>query len=139
MTEGGSSITTYVPQIASQYFPFPLLAYQTDNFNEKLLGWKDDEKGYAWYDITEDAWSLLRKFRGYDGIKQVFSKIHYWELPSSSVRENRDPDGDFQDGSSTEQAQKTNQGLCGNQAEYGCDSTDGEEELEERLNARLSL
>ena len=79
MTKEGSSISTYVPQIASKYFPFPLLAYNTEHFDNRLLGWNDADKGYKYYDITTDAWRLLRKFGSRND--HAFSKIQYWDLP----------------------------------------------------------
>lgn len=92
MTADHTSITTYVPQMASQYFPFPLLAYNTHHFDERLLGWRDELKKYDWYDITTDAWNLLHKFGRRDD--DVFSRIQYYELPGQEEKKEESPDGE---------------------------------------------
>lgn len=71
-----ASISSYVPQVVSSVFSYPLLACSIDNIDEYLLEWTDPDKPYTFYDLTKDAKVLLR---GTDvSEKKVFSQIaHY--------------------------------------------------------------
>lgn len=71
------SINTYVPQIDSSVYSYPLLACNIDKIDKSLLEWTDpDRPDFVFYDLTKDAEVLLR---GMDvGKKVVFSQIaHY--------------------------------------------------------------
>jgi hypothetical protein len=81
-------ISSYVPQVHSSMFPYPLLACSlkalTDGEVYRLLDWSDPDRPHAFYDLTIDANVLLR---GTSGSREmnVFSKIQYWP-PSNSIR-----------------------------------------------------
>jgi hypothetical protein len=55
------SISTYVPQVESPVFSYPLLACSIDGIDHDLLDWTDpDRPDFVFYDLTRDADVLLR-------------------------------------------------------------------------------
>ena len=70
------SINSYVPEVESPVFSYPLLACNIDNIDADLLEWTDPDRPHAYYDLTKDAEVLLR---GSDvSSKTVFSQIAHW-------------------------------------------------------------
>jgi len=78
------SISSYVPQVESQVFSYPLLACSVDKIDVELLEWTDPDRPHSFYDLTKDAEFLLR---GTDVSSiQVFSQIyHYPPVKSAST------------------------------------------------------
>ena len=70
------SINTYVPEVDSPFFSYPLLACNIDDIDTDLLEWTDPDRPHAFYDITKDAEVLLRGM-DVEG-KVVFSQISHW-------------------------------------------------------------
>lgn len=70
------SISTFVPQVESPVYAYPLLACSVDDIDDELLDWTDPDRPYSFYDLTKDAAVLLK---GIDvSNKVVFSRIvHY--------------------------------------------------------------
>lgn len=70
------SICSYVPEVQSAVFSYPLLACNVDNIDKDLLEWTDPDRPHSFYDLTKDAEVLLR---GTDvSSKIVFTQIaHY--------------------------------------------------------------
>ena len=70
------SINSYVPEVDSPIFSYPLLACNVDNIDSDLLEWTDPDRPHAFYDLTKDAEVLLR---GQDvSSRVVFSQVaHY--------------------------------------------------------------
>jgi len=75
------SINTYVPQVQSEVYSYPLLACHVDDIDKDLLDWTDpDHPDFVFYDLTRDADVLLR---GMDvSAKTVFSQIQYFPPPN---------------------------------------------------------
>lgn len=74
------SISSYVPQIESSVFSYPLLAANIDKIDSELLDWNDPDRPHAFYDLTKDAEIMLR---GMDiSSKVVFSQIAHWPPPN---------------------------------------------------------
>jgi hypothetical protein len=73
------SISSYVPQVESSVFSYPLLAANIDHIDSDLLDWNDPDRPHAFYDLTKDAEIMLR---GMDiSSKVVFSQIAHWPPP----------------------------------------------------------
>jgi hypothetical protein len=76
-----SVISSYVPQVHSPVFSYPLLACSISRFSaddlRRLMDWTDPDRPHAFYDLTTDADVLLRGTLNRDS-KNVFSKISYW-------------------------------------------------------------
>eukprot|EP00546_Thalassionema_frauenfeldii_P014586 CAMPEP_0178929534 /NCGR_PEP_ID=MMETSP0786-20121207/20660_1 /TAXON_ID=186022 /ORGANISM="Thalassionema frauenfeldii, Strain CCMP 1798" /LENGTH=762 /DNA_ID=CAMNT_0020605815 /DNA_START=863 /DNA_END=3151 /DNA_ORIENTATION=- len=76
------SISSYVPQVKSSIFPYPLLAVNTEDVDEELYEWKDPEKPYSYYDITRDASQVLKDhMMPEEEIQSLFSRIKHWSPP----------------------------------------------------------
>ena len=70
------SINSYVPEVQSPIFSYPLLACNIDRIDSDLLEWTDPDRPHAFYDLTKDAEVLLRGQVA--SSKVVFSQIaHY--------------------------------------------------------------
>ena len=70
------SINTYVPQVASTVFSYPLFACNIDGIDEDLFDWTDPDRPHSYYDLTKDAEEVLR---GLDiSHKHVFSTLHHF-------------------------------------------------------------
>ena len=79
------TITTYIPEVESSIFPYPLLACNVDNIDPDLLAWTDPDRPYAYYDLTKDAEVLLR---GQDvSTKVVFSQIAHFPPETKKTNE----------------------------------------------------
>mmetsp|Transcript_27370 Transcript_27370/g.65782 ORF Transcript_27370/g.65782 Transcript_27370/m.65782 type:complete len:1071 (-) Transcript_27370:1369-4581(-) len=73
------SISSYVPEVKSELFSYPLLAVDTDGIDEELYEWKDPDKPYSYYDLTRDARQILNDSKiPDDGIKSHFSTVKHW-------------------------------------------------------------
>jgi hypothetical protein len=73
------SINSYVPEVKSAVFSYPLLACSIDRIDKDLLEWTDPDRPHAFYDLTKDAEILLR---GTDvSSKSVFTQIAHWPPP----------------------------------------------------------
>jgi hypothetical protein len=74
------SAGTYVPQVNSPLYAYPLLACSIKNIRSEditnVLDWTDPDKPHSFYDLTEDADVLLRGTLDMD--KSVFSEVFYW-------------------------------------------------------------
>lgn len=75
------SISTYVPEVQSKVFSYPLLACNFDGIDEDLLDWADPDRPISFYDLTKDADILLRDTDVTS--KVVFSQIFHWPPPPS--------------------------------------------------------
>jgi hypothetical protein len=76
------SISTYVPQVDSPVYAYPLLACNVDGIDPELMDWTDPDRPYSFYDLTKDAEVLLK---GMDvSQKVVFSQIVHWPPPEAA-------------------------------------------------------
>jgi len=74
-----AAISSYVPEVKSDVFPYPLVAVDTDDVDEELYEWKDPEKPYSYYDLTRDANEILKeKLLPEKEVKSLFSRIKHW-------------------------------------------------------------
>ena len=79
------SINSYVPEVESPVFSYPLLACHIDNIDKDLLEWTDPDRPHSFYDLTRDAEVLLR---GTDvSSKVVFSQIAHWPPPKKKAEQ----------------------------------------------------
>ena len=74
MHEG--SISTYIPQVESSLFSYPLLACDTSNVADGFYDWTDPDRPHSAYDLTKDAEYLC----GPDlmDIRHSFSSIKHY-------------------------------------------------------------
>ncbi|GKY91514.1 hypothetical protein MPSEU_000123600 [Mayamaea pseudoterrestris] len=70
------SISTYVPQIESKIYSYPLLACNVDKIDMELLDWTDPDRPHSFYDLSKDAKILIQ---GMDvSANTVFSQVAHW-------------------------------------------------------------
>lgn len=70
------SISTYVPQVTSNVFSYPLLACNIKGIDTNLFEWTDPDRPHSYYDLTKDADELLE---GTDiSSRTVFSTIRHY-------------------------------------------------------------
>lgn len=80
-------MSTYVPQVTSNVFAYPLFACDISNVDEDLFDWKDPDHDFSYYDLTKDADELLR---GMDiTSKTVFSTLTHWPPESKNTGSSR--------------------------------------------------
>jgi len=88
------SISTYIPQVQSAVYAYPLLACDgIDDVDDDLLDWTDNDRPHSFYDLTRDARALLR---GADLVdtKVVFSQIAHWPPRSAAASEMEEDGGE---------------------------------------------
>ena len=73
------SISSYIPEVRSALFSYPLLAVDTDQLDEELYEWKDNDRPYSYYDLSRDACNVLKDARSESDIKSLFSSVTYWK------------------------------------------------------------
>lgn len=78
------SMSSYVPQVNSHIFSYPLLASNIDNIDTNLLDWTDPDRKHSFYDLTKDAEVLLRGKEF--GNNVVFSQIAHWPPPGKEKK-----------------------------------------------------
>lgn len=70
------SINTYIPQIDSPVFSYPLLACSIEGIDEDLFDWTDSDRARSFYDLTLDSEELCQGI--HVSAKNVFSKVAHW-------------------------------------------------------------
>jgi hypothetical protein len=76
------SISTFVPQVESSLYSYPLLACHSNGVDVDLFDWTDPERPHSYYDLTEDADELIGDRSVRD--KLVFSIVSH--VPSPEFR-----------------------------------------------------
>ncbi len=76
-------MSSYIPQVQSSYFPYPLVACPVEDFDEKLFDWASPFHSYEYYDLTLDAEAIVQQDNEEGNERHVaeraFSKVKYWE------------------------------------------------------------
>lgn len=72
------TISSYIPEVRSHLFSYPLLAVDTDNVDPELYEWKDPDRPYSYYDLSRDARTVLDGIRSEDEVKSLFSSVTHW-------------------------------------------------------------
>jgi hypothetical protein len=70
-------MNTYIPQVRSPVFSYPLLATNITGLDTGLLEWTDPDREFEFYDLTKDAERLLRGSTDISS-KVVFSQVKHW-------------------------------------------------------------
>jgi hypothetical protein len=73
------SISTFVPQVESSLYSYPLLACHSSGVDTDLFDWTDPERPHSYYDLTEDADELIGDRSVRD--KLVFSIVSHFPPP----------------------------------------------------------
>jgi hypothetical protein len=69
-------MSTYVPQVSSTVYSYPLFACNIDGIDKELFDWTDPDNPHSFYDLTKDADEVLG---GLDvSQKRVFSTLRHW-------------------------------------------------------------
>ena len=86
-----ASIRSYILQAQSDYFLYPLLAFESPNgINDNLYAWKDPKNPYSYYDLTKDITEVFMETLlspEMNASKSLFSTVKYW-LPEKTVPQN---------------------------------------------------
>jgi len=70
------AIDSYIPQVRSFQFPYPLILCDVKGIDECLFNWNDPDGPRSYYDITIDAETFLK---GTSLTKSdVFSRVQHW-------------------------------------------------------------
>jgi len=73
------SISSYIPQVDSPIFSYPLVAASTKNIHDELFSWDDPERPYEYYDLSKDAEYLMEGIA--DLSEGAFSQVVHWPPP----------------------------------------------------------
>jgi hypothetical protein len=75
-------IGSYIPQVGSPLFAYPLLLCDISDVDTNLFNWTDPEKEHLYYDVTQDAKELL----GEKPLpKHLFGRVKYWPLVAEDL------------------------------------------------------
>mmetsp|Transcript_8508 Transcript_8508/g.12383 ORF Transcript_8508/g.12383 Transcript_8508/m.12383 type:complete len:973 (+) Transcript_8508:76-2994(+) len=80
------SMDSYIPQVKSTLFNYPLIGCKTDNIDDSLFSWRDPDKPYDFYNLTKDAEDIL----GRPPPNKAFSVIKHWPPGEDVENENED-------------------------------------------------
>ena len=74
-----AAISSYIPEVRSHLFSYPLLAVDTDCIGDELYEWSDPDRAYSYYDLTRDARQILKDcMMPEDEFKSLFSVVKHW-------------------------------------------------------------
>merc|ERR1712157_269876 len=73
---------TYIPQVFSKEFAYPLIAVDTSKIDDTLYDWQSD-KPFSYYDITIDFKEVVSRVGEYDASKTYFSIVKHWPSDNS--------------------------------------------------------
>ena len=77
-----ASIRSYILQAQSDYFLYPLLAFESPNgINDNLYAWKNPQNPYLYYDLTKDITEVFMEtllLLEMNTSKSLFSTVKYW-------------------------------------------------------------
>lgn len=48
-------VSSYLPEVKSNLFAYPFLAFDTSGLDEQLYDWKDPDREYQYYDLSNDV------------------------------------------------------------------------------------
>ena len=81
------SISAFIPQVQSDVFSYPLLAFASEGIDSDLYDWTDPDRPYSYYDLTIDAKDLLEGLEGFDfSQKNVFSILSHRPPPKEEAK-----------------------------------------------------
>ena len=81
------TIDTYIPQIHSTQFSYPLLACDENDFDQSLITWTDHVRGYSFYSLLYDVEDILDKKLSENPEIRVFHKVCHWPPPDLHAKE----------------------------------------------------
>lgn len=79
-------IDSYVPQVKSNHYTYPLIACNIDNICDSLMSWKDPTKPYDYYNLTKDAEKIFEG-TNYAVNVHALSKITHWPPDDDSSKD----------------------------------------------------
>jgi len=76
------SKTTYIPELESHLYPYPLIACDTSQIPDDLFDWSDPDKPHEHYDLTLDAKKILSNQAYMDLTQNAISTVKHWPPPA---------------------------------------------------------
>ena len=77
------TIASYIPQVPSELFAYPLLLVDTKGVDSHLFDWQDPDKPHSHYDVTQDLETIM----GRTGFADAFAKVAHWDKTQSKTPE----------------------------------------------------
>eukprot|EP00541_Cyclophora_tenuis_P005816 CAMPEP_0116559546 /NCGR_PEP_ID=MMETSP0397-20121206/10460_1 /TAXON_ID=216820 /ORGANISM="Cyclophora tenuis, Strain ECT3854" /LENGTH=448 /DNA_ID=CAMNT_0004085335 /DNA_START=325 /DNA_END=1671 /DNA_ORIENTATION=- len=74
------SASTYIPQVQSGLYSYPLLACSCTGLDPDIFDWQDPDRPHKYYDLTLDAMDIIEGCD--DGTKRVFSIVSHRQPPA---------------------------------------------------------
>mmetsp|Transcript_13898 Transcript_13898/g.28341 ORF Transcript_13898/g.28341 Transcript_13898/m.28341 type:complete len:1352 (-) Transcript_13898:32-4087(-) len=72
------TISSYIPQVKSEQFTYPLLAVNVDYVGESIFDWSDPARSHSYYDLTRDVEQLLKGDENEETCYRAFGQIRHW-------------------------------------------------------------
>lgn len=72
------AISSYIPQVKSEQFTYPLLAVNVDYVGESIFDWSDPSRSHSYYDLTRDVEQLLKGDENEETCYRAFGQIRHW-------------------------------------------------------------
>eukprot|EP00986_Skeletonema_menzelii_P020078 scaffold30079_cov154-Skeletonema_menzelii.AAC.6 len=72
------TISSYIPQVKSEQFTYPLLAVNVDYVGESIFDWSDPARSHSYYDLTRDVEQLLKGDENEEICYRAFGQIRHW-------------------------------------------------------------
>lgn len=85
------TISSYIPQIKSEQFTYPLLAVNVDYVGQSIFDWSDPARSHSYYDLTRDADQLLKGGENEETCYRAFGQIRHWPPNGPDVEEGEKP------------------------------------------------
>jgi hypothetical protein len=99
------TISSYIPQVKSEQFTYPLLAVNVDYVDQSIFDWSDPARSHSYYDLTRDVEQLLKGEENEEICYRAFGQIRHWPPnggeddveegekpgPRSSLRRGKEP------------------------------------------------
>lgn len=93
------TISSYIPQIKSEQFTYPLLAVNVDYVGQSIFDWSDPARSHSYYDLTRDVDQMLKGIESEEICYRAFGQIRHWPPdgeeegnhgPKSSLRRSKE-------------------------------------------------
>lgn len=72
------TISSYIPQVKSEQFTYPLLAVNVDYVGQSIFDWSDPARSHSYYDLTRDVEQLLKGDENEETCYKAFGQIRHW-------------------------------------------------------------
>jgi hypothetical protein len=87
------TISSYIPQVKSEQFTYPLLAVNVDYVDQSIFDWNDPARSHSYYDLTRDVEQLLKGEENQETCYRAFGQIRHWPPNGPDAEEEREKPG----------------------------------------------